>query len=161
MGLQDSDGQGGFKYSPYAISGRPLVAKSCTGCGTLRDAAAYLLSGKSWRGKCAYCLTEWRTDYYSKLPDIAKAKAWEAAKGIAHTKQSESLLRAENRGKQYTSADLEILASPSLTYAEKAEATGRSVSGIKSVCAKNGFVSRFSPIKNRSFPRWGIDKPGA
>lgn len=128
------------RSDPFCIARRPLVAKTCTGCGLLLDA--------SWFGR--NCRGGWPTQCIRCRVDPAQAKAaaarWEAknerSREAVERLQSITTERATRNGEPWLEADMATLADPDLTNFEKAIRLGRTYKATVTAVSKNGFASK-------------------
>jgi hypothetical protein len=141
----DFGGRGANK-SPHRVGKRPLVARTCAGCGLLLDASWFWRNQNGWHTKCASCFVQ------SEKP--ADRDRGDGGKRL----QALSLPNATRRGQEWTEADMAVLSDEALTVFEKATQTRRTYFGAMSATTRYGFkskVGRGDPEKGR----WVIDNP--
>lgn len=148
---------GSISFDPSVIAARPLVAKTCSVCGKLKDSTEYRRQGNMWLARCIHCDAE-RVKRGELTPDQKRSSLNRANASTAKL-QAESLESATRRGEPLTNHDFAIFQNPNLTLAEKARATQRTFKSARNVCSINGFTSKGSPLRKRSFPKWGIENP--
>lgn len=154
-------GNGDRHINPHKIGGRPLVAKTCIGCGKLMsgDSFGWVHTTRSWQTYCKWCRSSDSSEYhqrnYHPLSNAARRTS----------KYQESLqdltLQSAGRGwNPYLDADERILADPDLTVLEKALALGRTYHATMSALSRRDIKSHRS-LGDQERDRWHIDNPNA
>lgn len=162
MGIIGVKAGNGNQRSPFMISNRPLVAKSCTTCGFLLPAEWFNFietrGMKGWHSSCRKCLSRKASAHQSRVKkpsDFSLVRAY-VAKADALT-----VPLAVNTRKEYTEADHAILSDPELTNLEKALRLGRTYTAVASYVRKSGYKSHRHALGNPEHDKWWIDNPNA
>lgn len=145
----------GCAFSPTAVGGRQLVAKTCTKCGLLLDGKLFRLVDRHRRDSwCRFCrsATEAKRNVGRTF---TQDKKW------ARAAQVVTLENATRHGEPYTEDDFKVMADPTLTQVEKALALGRTYGTVSRMCSKNGYPSRGYTLGSASSSAWFIDNPNA
>jgi hypothetical protein len=147
-------------YNPYAVAGRPLLAKTCTKCGRILP-GKWFGFGVSHGIKCysSHC-RECSNKRISKWGKEAKRHQDGRARAYQEKAQAITLPLAEMKGQPWTEADHRVLADPSLTLLAKALITRRTYAGTSGAAQKAGYKS-YQPIGDPERDRWLIDNPNA
>lgn len=151
-------GGGGNKFNPQSVGKRVLVAKSCTGCGLLKDAAEFTLQKGVFRTKCRFCDSEACSLYMNKDP-ARKADALAQLHKNLEVVQRKTRSDATRSGFPYIEEDFKVLQDPLLSLEEKSVRLKRSYKAVSTICEKNGWTSKGSRLKSRHFAMWSIDNP--
>lgn len=141
-----SFGNGPYDKDPFAVGSRTLLGKTCRRCGVLRGGAEFNRSGVKVSAVCRFCKAE------TRRPDDRQARENEVR---ALAKRVRVPYRAHH-AEEYTTADMDVLADPTLTIAEKAARLGRTYAATSMAVQVHGFSSKIEP---RVEPRgvWVID----
>lgn len=150
-GLGDKSKVGLAKTSPFMPGRRPLLAKTCTKCGTLYGAAMFGSAGRhSYCKLCASAGTQSRANRGKKDATRAYQKAAQAL----------TERYAQKRGQEYTESDHVVLKDESKTVLEKALVLSRTYSGVGAAMQTHGYKARHitgDPKRDQ----WLIDNPNA
>jgi hypothetical protein len=150
------------RKNPHEIGVRPLVAKTCKGCGLLLDASwfGFHRNARMWRAKCLRCRPKEAGDTARARAERSKSDR-RASVARSHRKlQALSIQHATRSGEPYVEADHKVLSDPSLTRIEKALLLGRTYAAVSQQLHIHGYVSAVG----RGDPeevRWLIDAPNA
>lgn len=142
---------------PWVVGKRRLLARSCSKCGLLLEAARFGLSNQGrWRVICVHCRA---------VDEQLRAKPYEPnevdqarARANIQKLQAITLPSATSHRQPWTEKDHEVLADPDLTGLEKALRLGRTYMAVSSQCRDHGYRSRHGqgdPVKGQ----WVIDNP--
>lgn len=131
---------------PFAVGGRPLIAKTCPGCGLFLNAKWFLLEGinrtrrgENWSKYCRKC--KWRRTTH-RVERITSDDRLARIRANYKARQKVTLDLATRHGAELTDSDHLVLADPDLTNMEKALRTGRSYAAIVAACSKFDYRSR-------------------
>lgn len=151
-----------YNTDPLRIGGRPLVAKTCYGCGLLLQADwfGFYPSRRRWSSRCRKCQSAYTTSrpgnrrYQANRAKQAAlaAKAW-IAEMQEYTRE-----RASRSGLPYTEVDHRTLADKDLTHLDKAMALGRTWVAIATACRTFGYKSHVG-LGDPARDQWSIDNP--
>lgn len=147
--------------SANRIGRRPLVAKTCTKCGELRDGSAYYFDEKDrvWFSNCKFCHMRLRK------PQLPKTTSREQRAGHLRKRQEMNALTlptATRHGMEWTDADMPVLSNPDLTDVEKALMLRRTYFATAARRRVTGLVSkRIRSIGDPDDCKWYIDAPKA
>lgn len=145
-------------YNPFAVGGRPLLAKTCRKCGRILP-GMWFGFGVSHGIKCysSHC-RECSNKQTSEREKKKKRHLDKRARAYVEKAQAITIPLAEMKGQPWTEADHKILADPSLTLLAKALITRRTYSGAATTAHKSGYKSR-QPIGDPERDQWIIDNP--
>lgn len=145
------------KLDPWCVSGRPLIAKTCPDCGHFLS-AEWFPAKKDKRGRqsywhnCKKCRVE-----NKRTADEDSRDKWRASnRSYMARMQAITLEQAENRGKEWTTKDLEVLEDPNKTVLAKALELKRTYAGTMTALVKNGLTSKPEPIGNPDDSAWRL-----
>ncbi|MDO5535403.1 MAG: hypothetical protein Q4F65_12225 [Propionibacteriaceae bacterium] len=146
---------------PHRIGRRPLVAKTCTKCGELRDGTAYYFDAKDrvWFSCCRYC-------HAADRKRLTSGKVTQGQRVAYQRKQRElnemTLKNATRHGQEWTEKDAQVLSDPDLMDVEKALLLRRTYYATVTRRRDSGLVSkRINHIGDPDACRWFIDAPNA
>lgn len=144
---------GGSNKDANQIGARPLVCKTCKGCGRLLQALWFSrdLSRRTWASKCTRCHKPLTRKVNKAAADASVAKSRAKLQGITKP-------HAERNGYAWVEADHVVLADPDLTITEKALALGRTHASAAMACHLNGYkslVGKGDPDRDQ----WLIENP--
>jgi hypothetical protein len=140
------------RKSPYEPGRRNVLAKTCRKCGLLLDGSWFIIKTKSGVGStCRKCASR---------ASVRRAKSGSIRSPYAERAQAITLPSAENVGQEYTEADHEKLADPTITALGKALILKRSYYAVRGALRANGYKSR-EPLGDPTLEQWRIDNPNA
>lgn len=145
---------------PTEIGSRPLVAKSCLGCGLLL-AGSWFHSVKkkggliAWHPYCRRCSSAKSVERQKEN----RPRTNERIKRYEDRLQQASLRGADRAGEPYTEADYDVLADQSLTDFQKAIRLKRSWKAVGSARRAGGFKSKPDGLGDPERDVWVIHNP--
>lgn len=138
----------GRNLSPTNIGSRPLLAKTCLGCGLLLQAQWFAKRAASRTNKCVRCRA---TKVQRQRP---------SAKAAQDRYQALTIPGASHSGEPWSGPDLAILQNPDMTLMQKALMTRRTYSAVTSKCHSHGYRSHVG-LGDPERDQWKIDNPNA
>lgn len=146
---------------PFSPAGRPLIAKTCQGCGLLLPAEWFTYSRGVKISQCRKCRSGQKASDYANNPDPYKARAKkQQTSGYELRAQIITSQLAERSGEEYTEADHKVLADPTLTRLRKALQLKRTYRAVSLQIHKSGYKS-FKGVGDPEKDQWLIDNPNA
>lgn len=136
--------------NPHKNGSRPLLAKTCIGCGLLLQAKWFTGNHKGWSKTCTRCQPRGRSP--QAYPDRSRE--------FMRRMQELTLPLATSNNQQWTLADHEVLASQDMTILEKALRLGRTYMATASMCRSSGHKSLVG-LGDPERDQWIIDNPNA
>lgn len=145
------------RLDPWCVSGRPLIAKTCPDCGHFLSAEWFPTKpdrrgNQTYWHNCKKC----RVDNKRSASDEAREKYRASGRSYQARVQAITLERAENRGKEWTTKDLEVLEDPNKTVLAKALELKRTYAGTMSALVKNGLTSKPLAIGTPEDSAWQL-----
>jgi hypothetical protein len=147
----------------HLTGGRPLIAKTCRGCGLLLPAGWFVWNQKRriWSGDCKRCRSDERLEaYHGGDKDLWQRPNREAQRKSLDIHQAVSLPSASRNGYGYEEKDHTVLSDPDLTLLEKALKLNRTFLAVRSAVVKFGYKSH-SGLGDPERDAWMIDNPNA
>lgn len=152
----------GYNFDPAKIGARPLVAKTCLGCGLLLQADwfTFLPSKRKWSQRCRKCASTYTTQLPSYKASVARRMDKLSISGRRWIAEAQEYTRrhATHAGQPYTEADHKVLANGDLTHMDKAIQLGRTWVAIATACRTFGYKSHIG-VGNPESDQWIIDNP--
>lgn len=143
------------RLDPWVIGDRLLLAKTCPDCGLFLESKWFpLKQRKNRRGSYWHNCKKCRVEAKRSAGEDSHTKWKRTARRYHDRLQAETAERAENHGKEWTSADMETLSNPELTHFQKALRLGRTLDAVSSAVQKNGFSSRRQPLPDPASSEW-------
>jgi len=127
------------------FSGRTLLAKTCKGCGELRDVGDFPVTGSARTPdpRCNGC-------HAIRL----RGYDWRRRKGSMHAheakRQADTLATASRHGEQWTGPQLEIALRDDLTAFEAAKILGRSHIAVRNIRRRSRLDPRVSALAGQA-----------
>lgn len=146
-------------FDPHLVGSRPLVAKTCVGCGLLLPAdwfGRYSKRRTVWKSHCLRCRSKNRVHKNASLDP----KVRDAARRSVAVQQKLTQATASRAGFPWLDSDHEVLMDQSLTHFEKALKLHRTYLATKSAIHKNGYSSK-NGKGDAALAQWMIDNPNA
>lgn len=145
----------GRNWSPFYHGSRPVLAKTCTDCGYLLQASWFRAANGAITSKCTRCsFAKYREPTETNIGSTERLRLWK------EKAQALTLPQATNSGKEWTEADLKILAKPELSLLEKAFLLKRTYHATQGAASKHGFLSQ-PTLGDPERDQWIIHNPNA
>lgn len=139
------------KKNPWHVGNRTLVARTCARCGLLLDASWFCKRGTRRIGHLS--------QHCRKCSAAATAngnKRHRYSQKFADRLQAITLETAVNNRKEWTTAEMAVVADPDRTTFEKAVTLGRTYYGVASRSAALDLRSRKEPVGDPTEAQWFI-----
>lgn len=138
--------------NPSTVATRTLIAKTCKECGLLLGGEWFRLRRDGYSPECRRCCGRISASSRERRKDAARANE------SAYTAklQAFTLDRAENHRKEWTDADITVLADVSKTVLEKAVELKRTYLATQSALCNHGFTSKKPDFAAMEKAAWRI-----
>lgn len=149
---------------PFTQGSRFLVARTCLGCGLLLPGSWFpIMTKKNLQayssGTCRKCRSDMALVRNKKnAPTRPTNKSSLIYKRRA---QAVTAALAENNGNEYTEADHEILADPTISTLRKALILKRTYAAVGTIMQDMGYKSTAGRLTDPELAQWVIDNPNA
>jgi hypothetical protein len=153
------------KKNPHAPGARTVVARTCRSCGLLLPSEWFsrkvtTRQGVSTNSDCRKCLSLSNQERV-KRNGYVRPDRGDSRDIYRHRAQELTSSVAENNHQDYTEADHEILADPTITSLTKALRLKRTYLATLAACQKFGYVSLTHQLASPEDYQWLIDNPNA